>query len=231
MRLLRNCIIYFVKQEQLLYYSTPVLAPTPLFYKAHSSCLLVFGAVLCVLFCSWSSSNGVGNLLDYQSMMILGSIKLKCWPTKMSKPWNLEMTPVDWVSRVIVSVALEPKHLIDGGSVFNLTHPNPVSSVHIHAALQKLGYQDLTTVSYSEWCNQVSKAAEDGSDEGFVALHALLTSLPGGSKYLTEMPMYDCSDLDAAISELPPTAEVPSRPAIDINLLSAWVKCNINNGM
>ena len=173
---------------------------------------------------SWHSENGMGNKLDYQTMIMSGSIKVGAWP-KLNAPWNLEMSSVDWVSKCIVSLACGTANLVDGGSRFNLTNPSPVSSNHVHQFLAAAGY-DLELVTYDEWIAKVETgaAAVDFSKLSVLSqLAAMMPTLPGGVEYLTLQPSYDCSELDAAVAALPEALKFAARPTVDLKLVKTWL--------
>jgi thioester reductase-like protein len=89
-------------------------------------------------------SNGVWNLEDMISRLIVGSIQMECIPPAM---YHIQMTPVDYVSRSLVYISKQSKAT---GRHFHLMNPNPVSLWQLAASIRRNGYT-LHFTSFHRW--------------------------------------------------------------------------------
>jgi amino acid adenylation domain-containing protein/thioester reductase-like protein len=109
------------------------------------------------------SATGDCKLTDLLPLMIRGCIQLGLAPSLDSL--QLDLMPVDEVSRVIVRLSYSPELL---GKSFNLVAPRPLTWDQIFAAIGSSGYT-LRRLPYTEWLNALRVASPD---------NALLQMLP-----------------------------------------------------
>jgi thioester reductase-like protein len=102
------------------------------------------------------SQSGVnGNLHDLLCKVWKGSVQLGLFPRVATQ---VDLTPVDYVSRGIVQLSRRPDSVDTLGRVFHFCHPQPVEWVALLEAIGALGY-GLTGVTYAEWVAAVNAAA------------------------------------------------------------------------
>ncbi len=98
------------------------------------------------------SQTGVtGNLNDLLCMTLKACVELGCFPNVATQ---VELTPVDYVSRGIVQLSRRADVL---GRIFHLCHPQATEWVTLLAQIGELGYP-MTGVSYAEWVAAVNAA-------------------------------------------------------------------------
>jgi thioester reductase-like protein len=92
---------------------------------------------------------------DFMWMLIKGSIQLGLVPDDNVV---IDMTPVDYVSRAIVSLSRQSDML---GQTFHMTNPHTLYLDRLVRALRSFGYP-LKQVPYSEWRSVLLQLAADG---------------------------------------------------------------------
>ncbi|GKT40787.1 linear gramicidin synthase subunit D [Colletotrichum spaethianum] len=162
---------------------------------------------------SGHSKTGSCNAWDLLNALIVESLHLKTAPHVDG--WFAEMTPVDFVSAAITTLAnhTDPKQL-----VYHLGDPNPVSANYIFDTLNELGFP-TTRVPWDDWVELWTKKRGFGTagDVPFT-----VDILRGG------MPTAEALQ---AVTVLKDDATAPAlalynlhRPKIDTNLLETYTR-------
>lgn len=94
---------------------------------------------------SGHSVTGSTNTYDLMNALIVESLQLGHAPDV--KDWVAEMTPVDFVSKAIITLA---NHTGTNQSVYHLGDPKPIKASQIFDYLEDLGYK-TTRVPWDEW--------------------------------------------------------------------------------
>jgi myxalamid-type nonribosomal peptide synthetase MxaA len=145
------------------------------------------------------SRSGIWNTEDFLCRLIKGCIQLGYAPAERIR---LDMAPVDYMSRAIVSLSLQPGST---GGYFHLNHPTPLYSDELIDGFIRLGYR-LGRISYRDWLEKVLEAGEAKQQE--FALLPLLTVFSEQNRDDEAMLLeenairYDCSETQAVLSEL-----------------------------
>jgi thioester reductase-like protein len=100
---------------------------------------------------------------DFICRFIKGCIQLGTMPVMSNR---LTMSPVDYVSRAIVYLSLQPTSL---GQAFHLNNPDPASWAEFVGAINDLGYP-VETVSFEQWITQLAAAVERSPDNALSEL-------------------------------------------------------------
>ncbi len=120
---------------------------------------------------SGSSRTGVFNRNDFLYRLLLGCVQLGSVP---DRSMILDMLPVDYVSRALVSLSQQPA---TSCQAFHLIHPQPVSSQIIFEFLQRQGYS-VTQLPYAAWRDRLLVIAQ--TDPTHI-LYPLVTLLPSAN--------------------------------------------------
>ncbi|NEO85010.1 MAG: amino acid adenylation domain-containing protein [Spirulina sp. SIO3F2] len=100
------------------------------------------------------SKTGISQTSDFVAKMLQGCLQMGLAP---DLPMNLNIVPVDYVSRAIVSLS-SPAPAV--GQAFNLVNPNAISWSELVARLQQLGY-DIQLTSYEAWYEQLAQTVSE----------------------------------------------------------------------
>jgi thioester reductase-like protein len=118
------------------------------------------------------SQTGVtGNLNDLLCMTIKACVELGCYPQIATQ---VELTPVDYVSRGIVQLSRRANML---GRTFHLCHPQSIAWVTLMDQIRALGYA-MTGVSYDEWVTELNAATIQQPRNKFYQQWRLLLRAP-----------------------------------------------------
>ena len=147
----------------------------------------------------WQSTTGIGNKLDFQSMIINGSRRLGFRPHVQG--WKFEVSPVDFAASSLVALADKPSHLV-AGAIFHCTQSEFMDADHVFKIVAEVDGFSLPVVSFQEWAKKVESAFSE--DPELAALHAFTIGLPEGGNYLSENAVLDGSKIDAALAKLDP---------------------------
>lgn len=163
------------------------------------------------------SESGFWRSEDVLYRMIKGCLQLGMCPTFATND-TLEMTPVDFVSRAIVSLATRKSSL---GQSFHLCCP-PGAEAQINDIMHWVataGYQ-LQQVSYGDWFEELSRVVEQGQEN---ELATFLPLLPQPGK-----PPQDASQRLMIVQDNRYTMKTLARdsitcPPVDQNLLHTYL--------
>jgi thioester reductase-like protein len=100
---------------------------------------------------------------DFICRFIKGCIQLGTMPIMSNR---LTMSPVDYVSRAIVYLSLQPSSL---GQAFHLNNPDPSSWTEFVGSINALGYP-VATVSFEVWIQQLGEAVARSPDNALSEL-------------------------------------------------------------
>ncbi|MGE3779815.1 MAG: thioester reductase domain-containing protein, partial [Pirellulaceae bacterium] len=129
------------------------------------------------------SRTGVCNADDFLHAIVLACAQVRSVP---QLDMNLEITPVDFVSRAIVQLSLQPQYL---GNTYHLVNPHPLPLTMLADWMQTMGMK-IRPVSYATWRSQLSELARGAPDELIAPLMSLLG--PGDGVNPGWHPRYDC---------------------------------------
>jgi len=99
---------------------------------------------------------------------------------------NMEVTPVDYVSRAIVQLSQQPEHL---GNTYHLVNPQPLPIIKLAKWMQHWG-RGVQVLPYSEWHSELSNLAQGAPEELLRPLMSLLGA--GDGMEPGWHPRYDC---------------------------------------
>jgi amino acid adenylation domain-containing protein/thioester reductase-like protein len=158
---------------------------------------------------SGHSGTGSTNTYDLLTALIVESLHLGFSPDIES--WRAEMTPVDFVSKAIITLS---NHIHTSQRVFHLGDPNPVSTRAIFDDLNNLGYQ-TQRLEWNEWVTLWTKkrGSAKGGD-GALTVDILRAGMPTVD-YLKSIIVLKDDATKAALEGM-------QRPAIDKKLLEVY---------
>ena len=155
------------------------------------------------------SQSGVnGNLHDLLCKVWKGCVQLGLFPSVATQ---VDLTPVDYVSRGIVQLSRRP--VDTPGRVFHFCHSQPMEWVTLMEAIGALGY-GLTAVPYTEWVAAVNAAATQQPKNQLYQQLRLLLRAPI-YLFAQAKPRFSGRATEAALTPL-------RCPAIDHRLLSTY---------
>jgi amino acid adenylation domain-containing protein/thioester reductase-like protein len=146
------------------------------------------------------SRTGNWNTEDFLCRVIKACIQMGCAPAERVR---MDMAPVDYISRSIVALSLQPD---SAGAYFHLNHPSPPYSDELINSFNRLGYR-LDRMPYQDWVKKVLEIAEAGKITDF-ALSPLLSlfsdqSRGDGTESLEENSVrYDCHETQSFLSKI-----------------------------
>jgi thioester reductase-like protein len=114
------------------------------------------------------SRTGSWNRVDFLSHLIKDSLQLGCLP---DLDLNLNLTPVDYVSKAIAWLSRSSKTI---GRTYHLINPEPLSLAQMVKYLRQQGYE-IEVVSYQIWRERLFRMARATNGE---IPHSLLWILP-----------------------------------------------------
>ncbi len=148
---------------------------------------------------SGDSRSGRWNTDDFLCRMLKGCIQMGYAPVE-SVP--MDMASVDYVSRAIVALSLQPDAI---GRCFHLNHPSPPYSGELIDWFSRSGYR-MDRLPYQDWMKKVRETGAS-DDKDFALLPVLsMFSEPDSDdqgEASEENPIrYDCSATQAVLSRL-----------------------------
>ncbi|PNF30886.1 hypothetical protein B7P43_G06094 [Cryptotermes secundus] len=135
------------------------------------------------------------NPADFTLLMLQG-----CLYTKMTPDidWQIELSPADFVSRVIVEVSQDVLHSL--GKVFHIINPCTMNCRDLWQLLRSQGYQ-LDLVPYADWYQKVKETARSTSEHSatLANLLYLLDALVIGPDSLSKYSTFAQTNLQASL--------------------------------
>lgn len=152
----------------------------------------------------WHSNMGVGNPLDYQGMMLSGCRRLGVFP-KATKGWILEVTPVDFASYALATLASNSK-LLQDGSIFHYVQDGWKKSDHVYRWMCDTDGCSYRTVSSNEGKKIIEEQVADSNCDAsvlsdMIGLMALVSGFDDNASYLSTQSLLDCTKLDSALDQ------------------------------
>jgi len=143
--------------------------------------------------------NGIWNVDDFLCRLLKGCIQLGFVPEGNSR---MDMAPVDYMSRAIVSLSLLPSSI---AGCFHLNHPIPPCSDELVDWFCRSGYL-LDRIPYQDWVKKVLATAEDERKD-FALLPLLSMFSDQNREDETELSeensiRYDCRETQRILSGL-----------------------------
>lgn len=167
---------------------------------------------------SWHSRTGAWSATDLLSQVLRACLRLGSAP---ELDWQIDIVPVDYVSRAIVYLSLRESSL---GRAFHLVHPRPVSWAEVIERLSDCGCP-LQTLPLAEWRARLAETP----DPALAPLHALT------SGWRAELPETEraqaASRFDSRQTREALAGTPISCPPIDHRLLEAYLKRLANPGL
>ncbi|WP_340123341.1 amino acid adenylation domain-containing protein [Methylobacter svalbardensis] len=146
-----------------------------------------------------ASDSGIWNTEDFLCRLIKGCIQLGYAPAERVR---MDMAPVDYMSRAIVSLSLQPSSI---GGCFHLNHPTPPYSDQLIDGFSRAGYR-LERISYRAWVQKVLETGEaNRKDFALLPLLSMFSdqNREGEAELLAEDAIrYDCSETHSVLSKL-----------------------------
>jgi amino acid adenylation domain-containing protein/thioester reductase-like protein len=150
--------------------------------------------------------------------MIKGCLKIEAAP---QLPAILNLVPVDYVSRAIIHLSLQPESL---GQSFNLVNPQGLAWMDLLGWMQQAGYR-IEPVSYEAWGRQTIAANSQTPEDVLFFLSTLFTNQPFIQKSLGSFH-FEIPHLERQLR----TAGIVC-PTIDSDWLSAYFQSFYEEGL
>ncbi|GAB4201300.1 MAG: hypothetical protein OHK0022_23210 [Roseiflexaceae bacterium] len=162
---------------------------------------------------AWHSQTGAWNHQDLLYRLIAGCLELGSAPDLAQRT---EITPVDYVSRAIVHLSLQPRSL---GQTFHLVHPQMVEWRAIIGQLAEAG-RPLALKPYAAWLSELQGAVATSGASALQPLLALgqVQEHKPGDRSPQELA-FDTTNTRAGLADSSITL-----PALDTDLFRALLK-------
>ena len=150
----------------------------------------------------------------YRPSLITGDSRTGAWnkddfTCKMIKTWvglgtapkidmEMNMVPVDYVSRAIVRLSMREESL---GKRFHLAHPHPVSMNDLVAWIEAFGYP-LKRIPYDKWRTDLINPTKGLRQDALYSMAPLLSmsAAADGPALVGKVPEFDCRNTTEALS-------------------------------
>ena len=170
-----------------------------------------------------SVSDGTGNALDFQSMLIRGVCRTGVAPVHLGAV--IEMTPVDYAAQAAVHVLGQPAHSA-AGRIFHVVAHAPAAWEDVLSRIEAAS-TPVRRVSWSVFSDTVrAAAAAPRASIAELSLAALVDALPGGASYLARQPVLECAAFDAAVRAAGFRARADLRPIAVERFVRAHPRAN-----
>ena len=131
---------------------------------------------------------GASNLTDLMCRMVKGCIQLGC---TFDNDMLLDITPVDYVSRAMVTIAGQGARL---GGNFHLVTPTPVSWLQVVEWIRAYGYP-IEIMPYARWREVLLEKSRSAADNSLAPLTSFFRAEMGDEV----VPIYDCRNTLGAL--------------------------------
>ncbi|XP_070554169.1 uncharacterized protein [Ptychodera flava] len=162
---------------------------------------------------SGDSGHAAWNPMDSNLLLIRGCVQT------MSAPdvgWEIEMTPVDFVSGVIVK--LTQNIMLAMGKVFHMVNPRPIASRWLFEWMQAHGYP-VQLLPYGEWCKKIEGLKNSNNGKNDQQLGEMLDNIVKNSSVFTDLSQFSMTNLQTVLSTLG-----MSYPSLNSDLLTTYFK-------
>lgn len=133
------------------------------------------------------------NPIDFILLMIKGITATLSAP---DVDWMVEMTPVDFVSEMIVKMTQEMS--MSMGKVFHIINPQPLNAKWLFQWMSVHGYP-LDIIPFKDWCSRIEILCKNNPQCGLIPLLRLLEIWMGESSFLSNLSTYTMKNFDAAM--------------------------------
>lgn len=165
------------------------------------------------------SQSGYSNTTDLVCRLVKSFIQLQQAP---DLDLMVDMTPVDYASRAIVNLSLQPKSL---GQAFHLVNPQPFSLNRLVSALNRAGYS-IQQVPYPQWQNALRS-----QPNALKPLAEVVTEMIGESQltrlelWLAGHQSFDCNNSTQGLQE-----KLTTCPPANQKLLDGYLAYFVQSG-
>ncbi len=144
---------------------------------------------------SGSAATGAWNMADMMTTLARASLAMGLAPQLDigDRETQIDIVPVDYVSRAIVALAQRERA---EGQVYHLNNPQPLPYRRLLELAPGLGLQ-LTTVSFDEWRSRLAHAALRSQGDGAASFLPLLEEVSAEQVF---MPAFDCRNTLAGLA-------------------------------
>jgi thioester reductase-like protein len=141
------------------------------------------------------STTGAWNTDDFTCKMIKSWVELGTAP---EVDMEMNMVPVDYVSRAIVRLSLRNESL---GKRFHLANPHPVKADDLVAWIEAFGYP-LKRIPYDRWRTDLLNPTKGLQQDAMYSLAPLLSmsAAADGPTLVGTVPEFDCRNTTEALS-------------------------------
>ena len=157
------------------------------------------------------SQTGDVNLTDYLWLQIKSCLQLGAIP---DTPAPLHMTPVDFVSRAMVALALQPA---SRGKAFHLANPSSITMPRLARWLRSIGYR-VRSVSFDTWRARLMRDFERSTENALYPLAPLMTEGDGAEQRFLLSLRFDSRATFDALRDM-----AIACPPVDDTLLHTYV--------
>lgn len=170
------------------------------------------------------SQTGVCNTHDFINLMIKGCLQMGYFP---DVDYNLDMSPVDYVSKAVVYLSRQEKSI---GKAFHLQHPQPASLKSLVEWVRSFGF-DIKMISYEEWQNYLVNNVTSPENPLYTLRPFLLERWSDEQLTIPDLylqarrPVISCEETLAALK-----GSGVSCPVIDSQLLMTYTSYLIQTG-
>ena len=161
------------------------------------------------------SETGASNSRDLLGVIVVESLRLGAAPE--IEGWRLEMTPVDFVTGAMLSIAGESETV---GGVFHLANPDPPLASEVFDVFAGLGYE-LERLPYPEWLEALREEPPRDDDP----VGGVLRGSAPAEQEIRDPNTYDDANTRRALE-----GGGVVRPEIDGELLESYVRYFAQNG-
>ncbi|RDA95259.1 hypothetical protein CP533_1847 [Ophiocordyceps camponoti-saundersi (nom. inval.)] len=169
-------------------------------------------------FVTGHSLTGACNRDDFVSRLIEACCEMGCYPLLPNQ--RKEFVPVDYVSSAILHIASNPS---SAGKAYHIVPPSRDASVDMDATMELVGeatQKPIRGVPYAEWVDRLAVVAP----LRLLPLQPMLAEkiYNGLTRWelYENMPVYDTSNTDAALSDYPGGLELPK---LDVGLMKRYI--------
>ena len=167
------------------------------------------------------ASNGIWEMDDMVSRMIVGTIQMQAIPRTS---YCMHMTPVDFVADAICCISRKPEAM---DQAFNLVNPAPVPVKKVVSYIRAHGYP-VRYISFGAWKSKLKQAT--ASENALTLLACLFESgtdaNPGVLRhFIGKDTIYDCTKANVLLNQ-----SGISCPPVDEKLFGAYLNYFKKNG-
>ncbi|MFQ5794192.1 MAG: amino acid adenylation domain-containing protein, partial [Candidatus Bipolaricaulia bacterium] len=165
------------------------------------------------------SQTGAWNTNDFPCRMVKGCIQLGSIPDLDIGEAEVDLTPVNYVSRAIVHLSKQTELI---GKTFHLVNPHPLHPDKVVAWIRSLGLP-IRQISYDDWREELINLPESSMENALLPLLPLL--IEQISEERIKRPQFDCQN---TFDELEGTSI--TCPPVDAELLNTYFSYFIRSG-